>query len=571
MPSLRRNTLLALLVSAPLLAYILYPALAMLAESLHAPLADWRAGHDGFDSAHQPWAAPLRALLLENGARLAFWGTLKLSLCTVVTGGLWGLGLALLWWRREFPGRRLFALLGYAPLLMPPLVGSMAFFRLLGEGGLLNRVFHLPGGKPLFSPFESVLILHTYAFGIYTYAFVAAALENLDHAHEEAARSLGGGPWAVFRHALWPAIRAPFGAAALLTFMAAGASFSAPLLLDTGGHYLTVEIVNEKMSGDPAFVSALTVLLAALSLAALPPFLYFQRSAPAAGAGLKGSAVRALSQAGRQEAAWRVGLSLAAAALLLAPLFVSALGAFTPKEDWYTGVWPKTLGLDAFRRLDTESLDALKRSVVYGLQAAALDLAVALAVALALRRASAWAGFPSEFAVMLAIALPGSAVAVALLAAFNGPSWLTGGAALGQSALILILAYASRCLPLAVRPARAALEDLGPDMELAARGLGASPLRTLARVVLPMILPALLAAGLLCFITAAGEFVASEILYGPATTPASVKINELFRNDPPGATALGLCLMALGAAAVGLSGWLQARASWRRTPRGDKL
>jgi ABC-type spermidine/putrescine transport system permease subunit II len=108
-------------------------------------------------------------------------------------------------------------------------------------------------------------------------------------------------------------------------------------------------------------------------------------------------------------------------------------------------------------------------------------------------------------------------------------------------------------------------------MELAARGLGAGPLRTLLRIVLPMILPALLAAGLLCFITSAGEFVASEILHGPETTPASVKINELFRNDKSGATALGLCLMALGAAAVGISGWLQARASWRRAPRGDKL
>ncbi|MCW8128759.1 MAG: iron ABC transporter permease [Planctomycetota bacterium] len=564
-----RNIGLALAVSLPLIAYICYPTLATLWDGLREPVAEWRAQRHGFP-AEQPAGAAFRALIKENSARKAVWGTLTLSFWTVVCGGLWGLGLAFLWGRRAFPGRRLFAMLGYAPILMPPLVGTLAFLRLLGEGGYVARWFPTGSGQPWLPPFGNVLVLHTYSFGIYTYAFASAALENLDQSHEEAARSLGGGRWAVLRHALWPALKAPVTAAALLTFMAAGASYSAPLLLDTSGCYLTVEIVNEKLAGDRAFVAALTALLAGISLTALPPFLFFQRHATAGG-GLKGSTLRPLPRARGAGLAVRLALSAGAAAVLLAPLLITALGAFTPKSQWYTGTNLADLTLDAFRGLNDENWAALKHSLGYAGAAAAIDVLLAVAIALALRRAPGWSALPAEACVLLAVALPGTAIAIALLSAFHAGSWLTGGLPLGQTALILILAYAVRCLPLAVRPARAALQDLGTDLERAARGLGAGSARTLLKVTLPLMIPALLAAGLLCFITSAGEFVASELLYGPETVPASVEINTLFRNNPPGATALGLYLMGIGALAVGLAAWIQKRTSWRGRTGGDKL
>ena len=560
------RSLPALLVALPLVACILYPLAALLLEGLNAPVADFRAQLHGWDPKAQPAAAALRALWREPPVRQAAWGTFKLAVLTVLAGGAWGLGLALLWWRREFPARRIFALLGYAPVLLPPLVGTLAFARLLGESGMLNRMLPSAGGKPFVSPIAGVLILHTYSFGIYTYAFAAAALEHLDHAHEEAVRNLGGGTWAVFWHAVRPALQGPLAAAALLTFMAAGASFSGPYLLDTRGQYLTVEIVNELSSSDPAYVAALTLLLAVLSLAALPPFLWVQRQGAGLSfgtQGLKGGGGRALPRAGAGEAAVRIALSLCAALLLLLPPLMIAQGAFADPQGWYTGAWPQTLNLDAFHRLDSDAWAALRRSLRYGVLAAGIDVCAALLVALALRRAPAWAGLPAESSVMLAVALPGSAVANALLTAFNAPSWLTAGQPLGQTATILVLAYAVRCLPLAVRPVRAALEGLGGDLEAAARGLGAGPLRTLACVILPLLIPTLLAAGLLCFVTSAGEFVASKLLFSIPSMPVSVKMDEVLRNDPPAATALGLCLMGLGAAAVGLAGWLQARASWR--------
>ena len=79
-----------------------------------------------------------------------------------------------------------------------------------------------------------------------------------------------------------------------------------------------------------------------------------------------------------------------------------------------------------------------------------------------------------------------------------------------------------------MRPIRAALESIGGDLENAAASLGADRRRTLWRVTLPLMFPSLLAAALICFITGAGEFVASRLLYSVATRPVSVRIDEIF-------------------------------------------
>lgn len=570
MPS-RSNTLRraapALLVALPLVLYLVYPLMVMFADAFRAPVEDYRAGIMKWDPERQPFAAGLRFACADPLFWRALFRTALLSVLTVLTGLAWGGGLALLWHRRAFPGRRLFALIGYAPVLMPPLVGTIAFDALLGNGGVLWRILSLgTDGTPLLSPFLNVLLLHTYAFGLYAYAFLAAALNDLDPSHEEAVRSLGGSSWKVLQTALWPALRAPAAAAALFIFMAAGASFSGPYLLDTNGLYLSVYVVH--VQGDTGFTAALAVALALLSFACLPAFLYFQRRGEAlgigaAGAGLKGGAGRARAKGSRMESLVRIGLSIMAAGLLLLPLALVALGSLVEAKAWTAADWPSRLSFDAYAAMPKESWISLQRSLLYGGWAAGIDVLLALAIALALRRAPGWAAFPAEAAVMLALALPGTAVAVALLSAYNASSWLTGGVALGATGTILVLAYAMRYLPLAVRPVRAALSAVGSELELAARGLGASGLRTTVYVVLPLIAPSLLAAGLLCFVSAVGEYVASVILQAPRTQPVSVVMAKMLRNNlqPPSA-ALAVLMIALGALAIGIAGLIQWKLSW---------
>ena len=550
-----RKSLFALVLAVPIFLYIVYPLGALLAESATLPVQKFRAREMKWDAAHQPFAAGVRRAVVEDKTRKAIWGTLELSGLSVLAAGAWGLGLALLWTRCEFQGRRYFAALGYSPMLMPPLVGTLAFYSLAGDGGLLWRV--VPFAKFYFTPFVRVLLVHTYSFGCFTFAYVSAALEDADASREEAARNLGAGRIKTFFAATWPVVRAPLLAAALLTFMASAASFSAPYMLDNSGRYLSVEILNEQ--SDPGLQRGLSVVLAAMSLGALPLFLIVsKRGANRAGVeqGVKGGLRRGLPQAKPVEARWRLALSLLAAVPLLLPPLMAIVGAFVVQAHNQGAL------LGAFQKLNADDFGALLRSLIYGAITALICVTLAAAIAVALKKSHLLAAAPVEFGIMLALALPGSAVAVALLSAFNNRSWPAFGAALGGGPAILILAYVVRALPLAVRPARAAYEALGDDLAEAAGGLGARYRRIFFKITLPLILPSLLAGGALCFITAAGEYVASMLLAVPNTQPVSVRIDQIWREDTAKAHALALCLMA-ACAAVALASKLIGEKRWK--------
>ena len=536
-----RRSLPAFVLAAILFAYIVYPVVAMLGQSLTLSVDDYRAEAMGWDPRHQPFAAPLRRLAAERGAREGILRTVALAAATVLAGSLWGGGLALLWQRREFPLRRIFAALGYAPILLPPLVGALAFFRLVGDGGLLWRWLGSPYGAPLISGFAQVLLVHAYSFGIYAYAYVSAALEDVDLSYEEAARNLGASGYRVFAAAVWPPVRAPLLASAFLTFMAAAASFSAPYILDNAGRYLTVDILT---ADDIGMQRALSVVLALIALSALPAFLYLDRrgrSGADTAFGVKGAARRQLPPS--RVPAFRVALSCAAALILLAPPMMIVVSALAPEQ--------RGLQAAALTGLDGDDWWSLGRSGAYASAAALIDIALAVAIALALRRAALSAGALVEFAVMLALALPGSALAIALLTAFNGPSPLAFGQSLGQTSAILILAYAIRNLPLAVRPVNAAFAGLGAALENAAAGLGAARFAVLWRVTLPLIFPSVLAAALICFITGLGEYVASLLLTGGRNQPVSVRIDYLIHQTRwAAAHALALWLMIASAVVI---------------------
>ena len=543
----------AFLLAVPLWLYIAYPIGSILAESLQLPVAAYRAKKMGWDPNAQPMGAGLRVIFSEGPLREAVWGSLKLSVLSAILACVWGLGLALLWYRRDFPGRRIFAASGYAPMLLPPLVGTLAWFHLAGPTGWLWQWL---GGTPLVGSFGQILLLHTYAFGLLPFSFVAAALENYDASTEDAARNLGASGFKTFLNTVWPAIRAPLVAGGLLAFMAAAASFSGPYILDNSGRYLTVEILNDP---DPSVQRGLSVILAAMALAALPPFLYFNRAVPG-GSGSKGAARKNLPRESGVLLPVRMGLSALVAVILLAPPIMVIKGALFPVviSNFADG---NSLSA-GFRALQPVDWASLERSAGYAAIAACINLVLAVLLALALRRANWKAALPSEIAVMLALALPGSVVGVALLSVFNAGSWLSLGAPLGGTGVILILAYTVRNLPFAVRPVRAALQESGGDLENAALNLGASRVEVFYKITLPLMAPTLIAAFLICFVNGSGEFVASKLLYDVRTQPVSVRIDELFRTNAHAAYALALMLMVLTGVAIGLATWLQKRWSY---------
>ena len=120
--------------------------------------------------------------------------------------------------------------------------------------------------------------------------------------------------------------------------------------------------------------------------------------------------------------------------------------------------------------------------------------------------------------------------------------------------LLLAISYAVRRLPYMVRSAHAGMEQTSQVFEEAAANLGASPLRVIRRVTLPLIAANLLAGGILCFAFSMLEVSDSLILaqtekYYPITKAIYVLMDQL-ENGVNTAAALGVWAMALVAAAL---------------------
>jgi iron(III) transport system permease protein len=148
--------------------------------------------------------------------------------------------------------------------------------------------------------------------------------------------------------------------------------------------------------------------------------------------------------------------------------------------------------------------------------------------------------------VILPWALPGTVLAIALALTFSVNRPWTGQLVLVGTFAILPLAYFIRNIPLVTRAAISSFRQLDPALEEAAASLGASRATALRRVVLPLVLPGLMAGALLAFVTALGEFVASILLYTHRTRPISVEmLSQLRAFDFGGAAAYGMILIVL--------------------------
>ena len=102
-----------------------------------------------------------------------------------------------------------------------------------------------------------------------------------------------------------------------------------------------------------------------------------------------------------------------------------------------------------------------------------------------------------EFGALLAFAIPGTVLGVSYILAFNVPPFeLTG------TALIIVLCFMFRNLPVGVRAGTAAFKQLDKSLDEASLMLRASTAQTLFKVVLPLLKPALVAALVYSFVRA---------------------------------------------------------------------
>jgi len=525
--SSRRVALYALPILLLLLWTVVYPNVAVIAGSI---------GH---------WGE-----LLESPSDVeALRNSLVIAVASVVAALAIGVPLAFLLTRVDFPGRTLLRAAATLPAALPPLVGVISFLFLYGDTGVVTRIvqaaLHLTDAPWHLQGIGAIVFIHAYTMYVYVYLFVSAGLERYDTTLDEAAVGLGAGTFARLRRVTLPLLTPSIAGSALLVFMNALGSFSAPYVFGGGTRVLSTQILNSKLNDAIGLAYVETTVLALSAVAGLLLFRWIEGRRAYVASG-KGAATRhrVLSPLAR----WGLAaLATACVIVLVLPHLMVLLVSFAKDGAWTTQLLPPVYTLQNYAGLFSENQlwTPIWNSVAMALLATACNVVFCGAAAYLIVTQRFAGRRLLEILVALPWAIPGTAVALGLLATFNANDPLRGKLLLVGTFWILPLAYFVRDIPLVTSAVEGSLRQMDPSLEAAARGLGASWWLAMRRVVIPAARPGLVAGALLAAVTAVGEFVASIVLYTHGNRPISIEILAQLRAYAFGTAAAYSALLIL--------------------------
>ncbi len=460
----------------------------------------------------------------------ALFNSLKLGAASAILAGVFAVPLAWAVARTNMPGRGLTRMLVLATFITPPYTGAVAWILLAGpNAGWLNRFYMMATGAEagpfnIYSFTGLAVVIALYSFP-YIFIFTTAALELVSSEMEDAANILGAGPWRTMRKVTLPLALPAILGGLIICFLEAIALFGSPAMIAIPARFNVVTTQLFQFFGNPVRVEVAAAyampLLGVTILLVLVQRLIVRRKGFVALTG-KGGERRPILL-GR----WRwVVFGYA--------MFVAALSVFLPYifliQSAFAKAWGRGFALDNvtwanFRFILFEHATAAQsviNSFVYGAVSATVAVFLTLGVAYIVARRLIPFGGVLGFLCVAPFVIPGVVLAIGFYAAYAPPPL-----ALYGTALILILAFTTRFLPVGYVNASAAINSLNPEMEEAVRVLGGSRLTALRRVVAPLLKRNLLGAWLLIFIPATRELSAAIFLYGPNTKVASVMIFDM--------------------------------------------
>ena len=355
---------------------------------------------------------------------------------------------------------------------------------------------------------------------------VRAALLRSDPSLEEASRGLGHGGWTTFFRVTLPMLRPAIVAGALLVALYTMSDFGAVSLL----RYQTFTWAIYTWYGLPGghtVAAALSLALVSLALT----LLFFESRTRGRAEYFRSTPGTARDVSVVRLGRWRwpaagfagavVAASLAAPLAVLVFWVVRGLGA------------GESLSL-----LWSNAANTLYVSVLAAAAAAAAGIPVAL---LAVRYPSRAAGAIERLAYV-GFALPGVAVALAFVffaLALARPIY--------QTTLLLVVAYVMLFLPASVGATQAALRQVSPRLEEAARGLGKTSVQAFRLVTLPLLGRGVLAGAALVLLLTMKELPATLILAPPGFTTLATSIWSAETEAFFARTAAGALLLVLAA------------------------
>jgi iron(III) transport system permease protein len=473
-----------------------------------------------------------------------------------------GVAVALVLATMELRTRRLLGFLFVLSLMVAPQVSALAFKTLAGPSSPILNTLGIapPPGTPNpmlgFGGIMLVMGLHHAPLVALT---VAAGLARVPKSLVEAAMLDGASTWTIIRWIILPVARLYLLSAALLAFVAGVGNFGIPALLGlpVGVTTLPTMVYRQLASfgrGGIENAALVSMLIAIIAGAAVIASAWVMARRDVRTDGERGLEPFIENVAVMRICEWALWLIFAFAiilplASLLATALVPAYGvtlnfATITFSQFTDTLWDQALVRRAFAN-----------SLIFSGSAAVILAVLSLFLAYIVDRRLARARIAIMPIVEMPYALPGVVVAIACILLFVNPLPILGISIYGTGWIILF-AYLASFLAIAVKPVMAAVSSLERGVEEAAILDGASVADRLTRIILPIVLPSVVAGGLMAFLIAFNELTISALLWSAGTETLGVALLNL-EDAGLGAEAAALAVVATGVVA-GLMGVLEA-------------
>ncbi len=436
----------------------------------------------------------------------SLWKSLALGLAAVITTSVVGIGVAFLIIRYEFPYRNLFSYLTMLPMILPPLVGVLGFVFILGRAGTVNVLltdwFGLQHPVNFMYGVHGVLLVETvHLFPMMTLS-ILDALARVDPSLEEAAQGMGAKGWRRFWDVTLPLTTPGYISGALLVFIWTFADFITPLvvgvqdLLAPQAYLNIVQFVDRRIFRMGIVISALLVLLAIVFVLAARQYV-----------AIKDYSSLAYSKVERRRlgpvARW---VAVGFLSLLMFVSFIPQLGVLLAAvgRGWSLTPFPIHYTIEFFEQVSVETPKFIINSLLYCGIAVFMCIVIGVPMAWIMGRTNAPGRGAMDALTTLMLAIPGTAVGIAYVRAFNFPLPIVDVPLTGMW-LILPLVLAVRRLPYTVRGSYSSLLLVHKSMEEAAENVGATKLRTFRDITVPLVWKGIFVGALFSFITSIQE------------------------------------------------------------------
>lgn len=453
-----------------------------------------------------------------------------------------GISIAYLVTRTNMPGQRLIRLGVMIPFFVSPFVGALAWSLLAQKNVGLISIVMSAIGLPDINIYSvgGIIWVQGLFYAPYVFIFCTSALYNMDPSLEEAGHMSGLDRRRVMTRITIPLIAPAILSGMLLTFVSTAGQFGVPAVLGTPFNYyvITTYIYDLTMTYPSQFniassLSFVLFFIVAVCVWGQNRIIQERSYATLSGKGFRPKTV--------DIGGWRwVAMGFAVTFILFSSIlpllilgYVSMVSLYTAEYSW------AFLTLDNYRALffvNDMNQRAIKNTLLLAPTAALLAVILAVVINWITLRSRLRYRKVLDYLVMIPVSVPHVVLAIGMLWTYiylplpiYGTLW------------ILLIGYITGFIPFAVRNVASTFMQIDKSLEEAATMVGASWLRTVREVTLPLLKPGLVGAWMLLFIIFVRELTTSIFLYSPNSEVMAVMIFNRWAEGDYSA----LCAMAM--------------------------